>query len=266
MARRGPLIADSASRQPIGPAPQLTPTTSTSSATIAWAASAGVVPSGSSSSSPKVSRAMIGRSAARRASSMAIRRWSRTEKVSNWNRSTPPSSSPSSVSRNAARTAVSSRCRISRVGAPSGPIEPATRTSRPATSRASRASCAPRRARRPAWSASPYGARRCRLAPKVAVSMMSAPAARYSRWIAPIRSGRVWTSSSREARWGTPRENRRVPIAPSANSGPAGKAVPEAGPGVASVRFVHRGLLLHQSAARLGDSQRAATSRAIPLR
>ena len=82
------------------------------------------------------------------------------------------------------------------VGAPSGPTDPATRTSRPLTSRASRAIWAPRRASRPAWSARPYGARRTRLAPNVAVSIRSAPAARYSRWIAPISSGRDRTSSS----------------------------------------------------------------------
>ena len=94
------------------------------------------------------------------------------------------------ASRNAARTVASPRWARSLVGAPSGPTDPATRTSRPATSRASRAIWAPRRASRPAWSARPYGARRTRLAPNVAVSIRSAPAARYSRWMAPISSGR----------------------------------------------------------------------------
>ncbi len=203
------------------------PTTSTSSDASAVAAAPGVVPSGSSSSSPNVSKATIGRSAAAFASSTAIRRCSTDEKVSNQNRSTPPSSRPSMVSRNVARTVASSRWTSSRVGAPSGPTEPATRTSRPATSRASRASCAPRRASLPAWSPSPNGARRARFAPNVADSMMSEPAVRYSRWTAPMRSGRVATSSSRFARWGMPREKRSVPIAPSPSNGPSGQSLAE---------------------------------------
>ena len=144
-------IASSASAHASGPPPQLTPTTSAPAATSAAAAIAGRVPSGSASSSPNVSWATIGRSAARRASSTASRRWSRSENVSKMKRSTPPSSRPSSCSRTAARISESGRCSSSRVGAPSGPIEPATQASRPATSRASRASWAPRRlsARRP---------------------------------------------------------------------------------------------------------------------
>ncbi len=222
MALPAPSIATSASRQPIGPAPQFTPSTSASTRTASErAATAGSVPSASTTSSPKVNRATIGRSAAAaRASSTAIARWSTSENVSNQKASTPPSSRPSMVSRNAARTSASPRCRISRFGAPSGPIDPATSTSRPATSRASRAICAPRRASFPARSARPCGASRTRLAPNVAVSMMSAPTARYSRWIAPISSGRLATSSSRTARCGMPRLNSSVPIAPSASSGP----------------------------------------------
>ncbi len=221
IARDVPPIPDSASRQPCGPAPQFTPMTSTSMPSSRFAAANGSVPSGSSTSSPNVSIAMIGRSAdATRASSIAIARWASSENVSNWKRSTPPSSRPSMTSRNAARTAPSPNRSTSGVVPPSGPTEPATSTSRPATSRASRAIWAPRRANRPAWSDRPCGASRIRLAPKVAVSMRSAPASRYSRWIAPIRSGRVATSSSRLARCGMPRENRSVPMAPSARIGP----------------------------------------------
>ena len=65
-----------------------------------------------------------------------------------------------------------------RVGVPSGPIEPATSASRPTTSRASRATWAARRFRRLVWGASPKAASRTRFAPNVAVSMISAPAAR----------------------------------------------------------------------------------------
>ncbi len=135
------------------------------------------------------------------------------------NRSTPPSSSPSTCSRKAARIVASSRWSSSRVGAPSGPIEPATRASRPATSRASRATWAARRLRRAASPARPNAASRIRFAPNVAVSMISAPAARYARWIAPTRSGRVVASSSRHARCGTPLEKSSVPIPPSSRIG-----------------------------------------------
>ena len=265
IARPGWPMATSASRQPTGPAPQLTPRTSTSTRSAsAAAAAAGVVPSGSAASSPKVRSATIGRSAAiERASSTASARWSTTENVSNQKTSTPPSSRPSIVSRNAARTSASARWRISRVGGPSGPIDPATSESRPATSRASRASWAPRRASRPARSARPYGARRTRLAPNVAVSMRSAPAARYSRWIAPMSSGRVATSSSRTARCGTPRLNSSVPIAPSASSGPRDSRAwkrARASPEVVSVACGHVG------SARFGPSQRSASASGTPFR
>src|SRR5439155_867402 len=77
-----------------------------------------------------------------------------------------------------------------------------------------------RRLKRCAAVASPYCARRIRFAPNVAVSMISAPASRYSRWIVPMRSGRVVGSSSRQARCGMPRLYRSVPIAPSTSTGP----------------------------------------------
>ena len=59
------------------------------------------------------------------------------------------------------------------------------------------------------------------MAPNVAVSMRSAPASRYARWIDPMSCGRVVASSSRQARCGTPPANSSVPMAPSARSGPA---------------------------------------------
>ena len=125
MARPVPPIPVRASRQPCGPAPQFTPTTSTCIPSSSWAAPNGSVPSGSSTSSPKVSIAMIGRSAdASRASSMAIARWSSRENVSNWKRSTPPSSRPSMVSRNAARTAASPEAKDVRRRAAKRPDRP----------------------------------------------------------------------------------------------------------------------------------------------
>ena len=257
IARPAGPIPESASRQPTGPAPQLTPMTSISATPrSAAAAAAGAVPSASPRSSPKVRRAAIGRSAAAaRASSTAMARWSISANVSNQKRSAPPSSNPSTVSRKVLRMTRSSRFRISRVGAPSGPMDPATSTSRPVTSRASRAICAPRRANRPARSPKPYGASRMRFAPKVEVSMRSAPAARYSRWMAPISSGRVSTSSSSTARCGIPRENSNVPIAPSASNGPA----------VSRSRKRSRAPT-YDSSARFGASQRSASATGTPLR
>ena len=213
----------SASRQASGPTPQLTPIASTPAAVRARTATSGVVPSASTRSSPNVIDAITGTSAARRASSAASRRCSRSKKVSMTRRSTPPSSSPSTCSRNAARMVASSGWRSSRVGGPRGPMLPPTHASRPLTSRASRATCAARRLNLPASSASPYTSSRIRLAPNVRVSMRSAPASRYSRWSAATRSERVVASSSRHARWGIPRENSSVPMPPSASSGAAAR-------------------------------------------
>ena len=171
-------------------------------------------------SSPNVIWAMIGRSLNDCASETPASSSLRSLNVSNRSRSTPPSSRPSICSRKAARMSASRGLSGPCIGDSSGPIEPATSTSRlPATSLASRAICAARRLSLPARSARPNGASRNRLAPKEFVSMTSAPASMYSRWIAPIRSGRVSTSSSSEARCGTPRLNSSVPIAPSSRSG-----------------------------------------------
>ena len=100
---------------------------------------------------------------------------------------------------------------------------PPTHASRPLTSRASRATWAARRLKRPASDARPNASSRIRLAPNVTVSMRSAPASRYSRWSAATRSDRVVASSSRQARWGIPRENSSVPMPPSASSGAAAR-------------------------------------------
>ena len=106
-----------------------------------------------------------------------------------------------------------------RPGGPSGPTEPPTSASRPVTSRASRASCAARRLMAPTCPSRPQAARRCRFAPNDRVSISSAPASRYSRCAAPTSSGCVMTSSSRQARCGTPRLNSSVPRPPSTSSG-----------------------------------------------
>ena len=215
----GRPIAARASRQADGPAPQLTPIASAPAAASASAAALGVVPSARKSSSPNVSEAMTGTSDDRRASSTASRSCSRSENVSRTMTSAPPSRRPSICSRKVARVSASGMAAGPRFGWPTGPTEPPTRASRPLTSRASRASCAARRLSWPTRASRPQAARRWRLAPRVRVSMSSAPASRYSRCAAPTISGWLATSSSRHARWGTPRLNKSVPIPPSTRIG-----------------------------------------------
>ena len=185
----GPAICSSASMAAMGPEPQLTPRASTPASWSAAAAAAAVVPSATRRSSPTVSAASTGRSQARRAASTAASRWPTSLAVSMMTTSMPPSRRPSSCSLAAAPATRSDRWLGPCSGELTGPIDPATRTSRPATSRASRASWAARRLRRTVRSARPTGARRTRLAPKVSVSMRSAPAAMYSRWTAATSSG-----------------------------------------------------------------------------
>ena len=218
-ASSGPPIASRASRLAAGPAPQLTPIASAPAAARAWAAARGGVPSARTSSSPKVSEAMTGRSEARRASSRARSSWPRSEKVSSTTRSIPPSSSPSICSRKAALAAGSGMTLPPRAAWLSGPTEPPTSASRPLTSRASRASAAARRLRWTTRFDRPHVASRGRFAPNERVSISSAPASRYSRCAPRTSSAWVATSSSRQARWGTPRLNSRVPIPPSTSSG-----------------------------------------------
>ncbi len=212
-------IAFRALIEALGPAPQLTPMTSAPAAASRPAARSAVVPSASVRSSPNVSEAMIGMSAALRASSSAISSWSRSENVSSTTTSMPPSSRPSSCSRNIVRAARSESPALPRFGGASGPTEPPTSASRPLTSRASRATWAARRLRRWTSVSRPTTARRRRLAPSDKVSISSAPASRYSRCAAPTSSGRVAASSSRQALCGTPRLYMSVPMPPSARSG-----------------------------------------------
>ena len=138
----------SASRQPCGPAPQLTPidvdvgrVERRRRRRRASCRPAARAPRRRSAS------ATIGRSAAAGApprSRSAGGRATRTSRTGTGRRR--PRAGRRSASRKAARTVASPQMQRGRgSGAPSGPMEPATSTSRPATSRASRASWAPRR-------------------------------------------------------------------------------------------------------------------------
>ena len=226
----GRPIASIASRQAAGPGPAVDADRVGACAGEASTAAPGLLPSASASSSPNVSEAITGTSDARRASSTARTSCPRSENVSSTSRSMPPSSRPSICSRNAARAAASAMAGPPRAGGPSGPTEPPTSASRPLTSRASRASCAACRLSAPTCPSRPQAASRWRLAPNDSVSISSAPASRYSRWAAPTMSGWLVTSSSRQARWGTPRLNRSVPIPPSTRSGRAARRAAEALP------------------------------------
>ena len=75
--------------------------------------------------------------------------------------------------------------------------------------------------------ARPNAVSRTRLAPNVAVSMISAPASRYARWIDPTRSGRVVGSSSRQARWWTPLAIEQRAHRPVEEDRAAREALPE---------------------------------------
>ena len=187
----GRPICDSASRQISGPTPQLTPTASTPAAARAVAAVCGLVPSIASRSSPKVIWATIGRSDRLCASSTPSSSSSRSLKVSNSRMSTPPSSRPSICSRKASRMT----CDRWLLGSVDGRFERPDRPGHQHVRLSGHVPCFARQLRRaavesaPARSASPNGARRNRLAPNEFVSIASAPASMYSRWMAPIRSG-----------------------------------------------------------------------------
>ena len=114
----------------MGPDPQLTPRASTPAWRRAVAASAAVVPSATRRSSPKLSEATMGRSQARRAASTAASRWPTSLAVSIMTRSMPPSRRPSSCSLAARPASMSGRWLGPWRGELTGPIEPATSTSR----------------------------------------------------------------------------------------------------------------------------------------
>jgi len=83
-----------------------------------------------------------------------------------------------------------------------GPTAPATYTESPAASRAMRTAW---RLISTTFSESPYGRRAIRLAPKVFVSITSAPASTYSRWIWLMSFGLERESSSKQVLMKTPR-------------------------------------------------------------
>ena len=182
-----------ASRQTIGPAPQLTPTASTPAVASAVAIVCGSVPSMATRSSPKVIGATIGRSDGARAPRDADQQLVEVaERLEQQRRRRRPRAGPRSARGSRARTASLGQPRRAVHGRAQRPDRAADeRRPRPATSRASRASWAARRFSRPAWLCRPNGARRKRLAPKVIVSIASAPATMYSRWIVADQSGCV---------------------------------------------------------------------------
>src|ERR1700730_3333722 len=98
---------------------------------------------------------------------------------------------------------------------PSGPMEPASRTSREADSRASRAILTPRPLRRCTSSPRPMGASLKRFAPNVLVSMICAPASMYAWCTRKTASGSVAFSSSKQ-RCEPTTSCSTEPIAPSA--------------------------------------------------
>ena len=102
-----------------------------------------------------------------------------------------------------------------------GPTLPATHMRRPSSSAARPAACramrAPSRASERAWSARPCASREMRFALNVLVSMMSAPASMYARWMEAMSSGRFRLRHSAGPSGASPAERRWiiVPIAPS---------------------------------------------------
>ena len=100
-----------------------------------------------------------------------------------------------------------------------GPIEPATKRGLAVVENSS-AACRARRAaaRFSSWAGPPARTRpaRARVAPKVLVSMMSAPAARYARWMSQTTSGRVRSRFSLQPSSAGPPKSSAVKCAPVA--------------------------------------------------
>ena len=189
----GTPIASSASRQAAGPGSAVdADRVGARRGRAIAAATAGLLPSASTSSSPNVSEAMTGTSDARRASSTAssellqVREGLEDDQVG-----AALEQAVDLLAEGGPRARRPRSAGPPRVGDPSGPTEPPTSASRPLTSRASRASWAARRLSRPTSPSRPQAARRRRFAPNDSVSISSAPASRYSRWAAPTISGWV---------------------------------------------------------------------------
>src|SRR3989442_13249243 len=225
-SRRLPAAGTICSSTPykvLEPTEQFAPRAWTPSARNVRPTSAGERPVNVTPSSVKAICATMGRSVTERIASIASAISARSENVSTMHASTPPSRSPSACSRNAARASAAVTPPSGARYLPSGPTDPRIKTSRPVDSRTSRASRTPRRLTSRTWLSSPCAASLKRLAPKVLVSIRSAPAATYSAWIACTSLGLFRLRTSKHASSDTPRAYSIVPIAPSQRSGPASR-------------------------------------------
>jgi len=140
------------------------------------------------------------------AAARAQRICSGSEKVSSISRSTPPSARGVICSLKRAMTSSFPGSRSSPFRRTSGPTDPATKTcsAMAASLTALRARIAPWRFSSATFLSRPIGARRVRLAPKVFVSIIRAPAARYSRCSSSTREGRTRFRCSKFASSPTP--------------------------------------------------------------
>ena len=220
---------------------QFAPIAATLSAASAATAARGSSPPRVRPSSPKVSWAMTGRSHSASATAAACESDSASPKVSRMMRSTQ-----------LARAAICSRMIGSRSACAmgdaaaliTGPTLPATSAAEPDCRTASRARRAPAMLISATLSCRPTRASRSRLASKVFVCTMSAPAARYAACRSRTRSGLARLSSDRDRSSGTPAECSMVPIAPSHTSTrlPSRRSVagPESGCRSVSIRHHQR--------------------------
>ncbi len=210
-------IASIASSMIFGPTEQLTPTTSAPHSQSLRANAAGSVPYRPSPSACRVIWATTGRSLAERTPAMAWRISLMSAKVSRTKRSTPPAASARACSANAAAASSFAVGPHGSILMPSGPTAPATRTSPPAAARATRAPASLIAARR---SSRPCSFSLNRFAPKVFVSMQSAPARMYSRWMCSTRVGFERLMPSKQRLMNMPRSYSSVPMPPSKRTMP----------------------------------------------
>ncbi len=192
-----------ASRMSPGPVEQFRPMTSTRSASSVVSAASTSVPSsivplaGSSETETWIGTVRPAAAIARRAPKIAAFASRMSCTVSMISRSTPPSSSAPACS---AKTSVSAAGVIapsvgsSEAGSrPVGPMQPATKRSSPAASRARRAAAT---LISRVWSSRPHSASLRRLAWNELVSRTSAPAAIIAAWTSRMTSGRRRLSTS----------------------------------------------------------------------
>ena len=202
-----------------GPTLQLTPTTSAPRATSTGANCSGGVPSRLLPSSSVVICATMGRSQMRRTAAIAALISFRSRNVSRMKRSTPPARRASACSVKYCSASSTPVFPQGSTRIPRGPIAPATYARSSASSESARCArpepcraAALRAIRAPSWlmsatfSLRPNARSLIRLAPKVLVSMMSAPARTYSSCTLPTRSGLVRLSDSKQRLMKTPLE------------------------------------------------------------